>query len=188
MNEQIELINKILSGDGRAFEKLVTKYQRLVSHIVFRMIKDGGDQEDVCQEVFVKVYKSLKSFRGDSKLSTWIGKIAYNRCVDYLSKKKIPLMDNDIESAADYITDEKSAPDVITERGEISQMLQAEIGNLPPLYRTVVTLYHLDELTYAEIGNIMKLPDGTVKSYLFRARRLLKERLVSKFDKEELWQ
>lgn len=188
MNEQIDLIEKILSGDDRAFGKLVVKYQRLVSHIVFRMIRDGGDQEDVCQEVFLKVYKSLKSFRGDSKLSTWIGKITYNRCVDYLNRKKIPLMDDDYESAAGYIPDENAAPDIMAEAGEISQMLQAEIGKLPPLYRAVVTFYHLDELTYAEIGDIMKLPDGTVKSYLFRARRLLKERLVSKFDKKELWQ
>ncbi len=188
MDGKLRLVERILAGETKAFEELVKDHQRLVGHVVFRIISDPGDREEICQEVFMKVYRNLSRFRGESKLSTWIAKIAYNRCYDYLSAKNLPLADDTFEDVVPNIPDKNSTPDQKTELKDISDRLKAEINNLPPQARTIITLYHLDELSYAEIGKIMNLPEGTVKSHLFRSRQLLKRRLLSKYDREELWQ
>jgi len=183
------LIKKILAGNNKAFQSLIEEYQRLVSHIVFKMINKEEDKEDVCQDVFIKVYQNLSMFMFESKLSTWIGRIAYNTCINHLEKKKAPLF-NDLfpeEVTLDSFADNNINPDKFTEEKDISYRLQTEISNMPPQFRTILTLYHLDEMSYHEIGEIMGLPGGTVKSYLFRARKLLKERLISKYKQEELW-
>lgn len=138
----------------------------------------------------MKVYQNLSVFQFEAKLSTWIAKIAYNRCLDFLEKKRALLYDDfsfegnpvDNFSANDILPDESA------EKKDLSIRLQTEIEKMPVQYRTILTLYHLDEMSYAEISEIMQLPEGTVKSYLFRARRLLKEKLMSKYQKEELWQ
>lgn len=189
MHENRALVERVLAGDNYAFEKLIKKYQRLVTHIVFRMVPNRADREDLCQDVFLKVYKNLQKFRFDSKLSTWIGRIAYNGCLNYLEKKKVPLYDDITDETKEF---EQSAsadpgPDVLAENRNIGKLLNEEIEKLPVNYRTIVTLYHLDEMTYNEISDVMGLPEGTVKSYLFRARKLLKEALQSKYRAEELW-
>ena len=94
MHDNERLVRQILDGNELAFERLIRNFQRLVSHIVFRMIDNVSDREDICQDVFVKVYKNLKGFRFDSKLSTWIARIAYNRCINFLEKKKVVLYDD----------------------------------------------------------------------------------------------
>jgi len=181
-------IQKILTGDKDAFQWLVEEHQRLVSHIVFRMVSNREDREDTCQEVFLKVYQNLGNFRSESKLSTWIAKIAYNTCLNYLEKRKLPLLD-DLpfeEQSPESFLEYNQRPDKLTDEREMSALLQAEIEKMPAHFRTILTLYHLDEMSYAQIGEVMRLPAGTVKSYLFRARRLLKERLLAKYQPEDL--
>jgi RNA polymerase sigma factor (sigma-70 family) len=185
---KLRLVERILAGETRAFEELVRDHQRLVGHIVFRMISDPGDREDISQDVFMKVYRSLSRFRGDSKLSTWIATIAYHRCYDYLNSRKIQPVDDSFDDTIANIPDENSTPEQKIESNDISVLLKSEIEMLPPQARTIITLFHLDECSYEEIGKIMNLPEGTVKSHLFRSRRLLRKRLLSKYDKEELWQ
>ena len=192
-------IEKILSGDMAAFRDFVDEYQRLVCHVVFRMVLNESDREELSQEVFVKIYQNLGKFEFKSKLSTWIAKVAYNTCINYLKKKKIPLYDDLAEagfsspgeSAADpyieTVAGESRGQDDLMMTQELNQFLHAEINRLPVQYRTVLTLYHSDELSYKEIGEIVNLPEGTVKSYLFRARKLLKERMLEKYPAEELW-
>jgi len=188
MHEDRIFVERILDGDEYAFERLIRNYQRLVSHIVFRMVNNQTDREDICQDVFVKVYKNLKGFRFDSKLSTWIGRITYNGCINYLEKKKIPLYDDITDETKDFEQNPsyEPGPDKILEKKDISEMLKEEIEKLPTTYRAVITLYHLDEMSYNEISDIMKLPEGTVKSYLFRARKMLKDRLQPKCDFGEI--
>lgn len=150
----------------------------------------------------MKIYQNLGKFEFKSKLSTWIAKIAYNSCINYLKKKKVPLYDDLAEAetpaagessgerAAGYIDSvagDMPAQDEMMMIQELSQFLHEEINQLPVQYRTILTLYHLDELSYKEIEEITNLPEGTVKSYLFRARKLLKERLLEKYPAEELW-
>ncbi len=188
MKNQKVLVKKILAGNTKEFKTLIEQYQRLVSHIVFRMISKEADREDICQDVFIQVFQSLGNFKFESKLSTWIARIAYNRCINYLEKKKTPLFDD--LSLAEESTETQSgdsfAPDTYTEHQDRSSRLQLEIDQLPVQFRTILTLYHLDEMKYHEISEILELPEGTVKSYLFRARKLLKQKLLVKYEAEEL--
>ena len=180
------LIKRLLAGDKELFRIIVEEHQRLVSHIVFRMVYNQADRADLCQDIFLKVYKNLSQFQFGSKLSSWIAKIAYNACLDFLKKYKSQLQKVvSLETVAEVnLTGEGTSPDEFTHRGEISHYLQKEIQKMSPNYRTVLTLYHLEDMSYAEISKIMQIPEGTVKSHLFRARKLLKERLMSKYQKE----
>ncbi len=189
MHENRALVERILAGDQYAFERLIKKYQKLVSHIVFRMVKNETDREDICQDVFIRVYRNLEKFRFESKLSTWIGRIAYNGCINYLEKKKVPLYDDitDEERKFEENIADQPGPDELAAESDISEKLKNMIAELPLKYRTIVTLYHLDELSYEEIGSVMNMPEGTVKSYLFRARKLLKEKLEKRYKGEDLW-
>ncbi len=183
------LIDEILSGNKAAFRKLIEQNQRLVSHIIFRMVGDRQDREDLCQEVFVRVYRNLPNFRREAKLSTWIARIAYNIGLSFVEKKNIPLVD---ETALEYEDTDSdiplvATPDVITEQKVISGLVRNEINRLPVYYKTALTLYHLDGMSYNEITDIMKVPEGTIKSYIFRGRKLLKERLLARYSREDLW-
>lgn len=182
------LVEQIRAGNNRAFRTFIERYQKLVAHIVFRMVPNTADREDLCQDVFLKVYQNLDRFRFDAKMSTWIGRIAYNTCVNYLRKGKVPLFDDRSPETAsiENISGDGMFPDRLAGEKDMASRLQAEMERLDAPYRTILTLYHIDGMTYAEIGKIMGLPDGTVKSYLFRARKRLKERLMAKYEREEL--
>ena len=150
------LIERILAGETDAFECIIRDYGRLVNHIVYRMIPNITDREDICQDVFVKVYQNLSSFRSDAKLSTWIGRITTNRCLDFLGKKSLPLADEAFDKATESAIDNEQRADDKAEMAEISVLLKNEINKLPTVYKTIITLYHLDENNYAEIGKILK--------------------------------
>lgn len=188
LKEDRILVREVLDGHGEAFGDLIKRYRRLVSHIVYRMILNAEDRNDICQDVFIKAYRSLSRFRFEAKLSTWISRIAYNTCLNHLQKKREELLDECLLEAEsiDSMPADNAGPDAILAARDISQRLRAEIEQMPIAYRTVLTLYHLEEMTYAEIGDVMDLPEGTVKSYLFRARRHLKERLISRYSEEDL--
>jgi RNA polymerase sigma factor (sigma-70 family) len=187
-------IESVLNGNLNAFKAIINDYERLVGHVVFKLVSNHADQEEVCQDVFIKVYQNLSTFKFNSKLSTWIAKIAYNTCLNHLEKKKIQLYD-DLDSGSDAqeagfsenISGDGLLPDELVMNKETGAYLKSEIARLPKQYGTILALYHLDELSYEEIGEIMKMPLGTVKNYLFRARQILKERLLSKYRLEE-WQ
>jgi RNA polymerase sigma-70 factor (ECF subfamily) len=192
------LIEEILSGKTESFRMLVERYQRLVVHVVFRLIPNPADREEICQEIFIKVYQHLATFKYDAKMSTWIGRIAFNTSMNHLRKEKMTLFDDshistDQESDrphgqyTDGLQVDQIRPDVFAENEEIYQKLQDCIGRLPAPYRLIITLFHLDELSYQEIGVITGLPEGTIKSHLFRGRRLLKEQLMAEFKGEEIW-
>lgn len=202
MQTERERVQKILNGDTGAFQSFVEDYQRLVCHIVFRMVSNEADREELCQDVFMKIYQNIGKFEFKSKLSTWIASIAYHTCINYLKKKKVPLYDDlseaeqlagkSISSAygesfAESVRGDTPQPDELMITQDINRYLRAEINGLPVQYRTILTLYHLDGMSYKEIGEIMNLPEGTVKSYLFRARKRLKERMLEKYPAEELW-
>jgi RNA polymerase sigma factor (sigma-70 family) len=180
-------IRAVLNGDARAFAKLVDQHKRLVSHIVFRLIPAESDREDLCQDVFLKVYQNLDGFHFNAKLSTWIARIAYNTCLNFLDKKRESLYEDlaPVGETLDSLPVDNDRPDTITEQRQQAVRLCEEIDQLPVQYGLILSLYHLQDMSYAEIGRILSMPDGTVKSYLFRARRLLKERLVSRATEEK---
>jgi len=184
------LIQQILDGQVDEFQQIIVNYQKLVWHLVAKIVKSESDREDVCQDVFVKVYKNLRSFKFESKLSTWIGRIAYNSSVNFIQKKKPELYEDLAPEGVtlDSLANNLQNPENYADEQNVSEILKNEIMNLPIQYKTIVTLYHLDEMNYSEIAKITKLPIGTVKSHLFRARKLLKDRLELKYTKEDLCQ
>lgn len=181
-------IEQVLAGNPKAFKQLVDDYQRLVGQIVFRMIPYEAEREDLCQDVFLKVYENLGRFERKSKLSTWIARITYNTCLNYLEKKRAVLYDDYSPEGMtlDDCEGHHSTPSQFTESRQAAVRVCEEIDQLPVIQGTILSLYHLQEMTYAEIGDILSLPEGTVKSYLFRARKQLKERMQNRFRKEDL--
>ena len=182
--DDTELINQILNGNMNAFTFLVSRYQKLVVHITGRLIQRQDELEDVCQEVFLKVYQNLGKYRNECKLSTWIATIAYNTSINYLRKfKKGDEVNPDDSAALRNLSDFNSGD---YEKTDLHRYIREQIENLPVQYRTVLTLYHLEEFSYQEIEQITGMPEGTVKSYLFRAKALLKEKLKFVVDNNSL--
>ncbi|WP_380935310.1 RNA polymerase sigma factor [Sphingobacterium bambusae] len=174
MFNEKEVVLKIQRGELRAFTLLVKQYERLVFHVVQRLTLNQADAEDICQDVFLKVHSSLHTFAFQSKLSTWIARIAYLTTIDYLrkyQKMKISELTDDLGDF--YFTN--VTPEKLLDEKDVAHYVHKLIDQLPLHYRTVLTLYHLDEFTYPEIEQITGMPQGTIKSYLFRARKLLKE-------------
>lgn len=176
--EDSELVQQVINGNNNAFRFLVSKHQRLVLHVVGRIVQQQDQAEDVCQDVFIKVFKRLKSFRGESKLSTWIATIAYNTAITHIRKLKrrseLSFEDESKLIAADKGTGPNQK---MLEKEEAQKYLLKLIETLPVHYRTVLTLYHLEEFSYKEIAEITGMPEGTIKSYLNRARALLKGKI-----------
>ena len=183
MNDS-ELISQILSGNMNAFTFLVNRYQKLVVHITGRLIQRHDELEDVCQEVFMKVYQNLAKYRNECKLSTWIATIAYNTSINYLRKfKKGDEVNPDDSAALRNLTEYRSDE---FEKTDLHRYIRDQIELLPVQYRTVITLFHLEEFSYQEIEQITGMPEGTIKSYLFRAKALLKEKLKFVVDGNSL--
>jgi RNA polymerase sigma factor (sigma-70 family) len=171
------LVSRVLSGDMQAFRALIKMHERLVAHMVGRLVKLEEDREELCQDVFMKVYEKLGEFNFQSKLSTWIGTIAYRQAINHLRKRKIEITDFPPE-ISEIETDEVAEQD-------LEQYILKLIDGLPVQYKLVLTLFHLQQKNYAEIAEITGMPDGTVKNYLFRARQLLKEKAKKYLGSEE---
>jgi len=190
------LVERVLRGDTNTFNTIIKNTQGLVTQIIFKMIPGAEDRKDLAQDVYLKTFKKLESFKFQSKLSTWIGQIAYNTCINHLEKKKLTLIENnndDSESDDETleIMNNKTNPlinetEKIIFKKELSEILKKEIDKLSPVYRTLITLYHNEELNYSEIAEITELPEGTVKNYLFRARKTLRNNLLLTYKKEAL--
>lgn len=178
-----ELIRQVLAGDRQAFTALIRQYRGLVSQITYRMIPQAEDRRDITQDVFVKVYQQLAHFRQEAKLSTWIGRITYHACLHHLQKKKALLLDDFYRPADDEIdsadvADDASLPDEALFQHMLEEHLQRAIDQLPAIQRTLITLFHLEEISLNELSVIVNMPLGTVKSHLFRARKSLRQYLL----------
>ncbi len=166
-----------------AYKKLMKKYHDAIFNFVYRMVHDREQVEDLTQEAFIKAFNSLKSFNEEYAFSTWLYKIATNNCIDYIRKKKLQSysIDKPIEAAdSDYmyeIADESSEADMEIIRDQRATLLHEAIERLPEKYRRVIQLRHAEEKSYEEIAKLLKLPIGTVKAHIFRARELLYKQL-----------
>jgi RNA polymerase sigma-70 factor, ECF subfamily len=188
------LVKSVLSGDNHAFSTIIKNTEGLVAQIIYKLVDNHEDRRDLAQDVYLKVYSNLNGFKFNSKLSTWIAQIAYNTCLTHLEKKKLVLTDG-LSGSDDParenphnlhpVSNDLSIETVISQR-QRDLIVQAEIERLPPLFKTLVTLFHNEQLSYDEISIITGLPAGTLKSYLFRARRQLKTNLLQRYKKDEL--
>lgn len=177
MYQDHELIAKIVAGNLHVFRQLVTTHERLVKHMVQRIIKDEDDQKDVCQEVFIKVYKNIKHFKQESKLSTWIAQIAYTTSLDYLKKNKLRERLSEQEKDVYRTNQPIGHPENELNKKELRTFILKSMDQLPTNYKLMVQLFHLDGYSDQEIVNMTGLTEGAVKSNLFRARKILKEKL-----------
>jgi RNA polymerase sigma factor (sigma-70 family) len=184
--EDLKLINLALDGDQSAYVRLMKKYKSTINHVLFRVVQDPDEVEDITQEVFINAFKSLKSFKKEYSFFSWIYKIALNKGIDYLRKKKIQTLslDKPIESdESDYryeVPDSTYEPDKSIIAKERAIFIQQAIDKLPAKYRKVIIMRHQEEKDYGEIAKELKLPIGTVKVHIFRARELLNKYLRNK--------
>jgi RNA polymerase sigma factor (sigma-70 family) len=179
------LVDRVLNGDNAAFASIIKNTEGLVAQIVFKMINNPDDRKDIAQDIYLKAYKNLPGFKFQSKLSTWIAQVSYNTCLDHLRKKKMifPGTLNEENEMNDPASNDTF---ILIRQRELSTILKTGIEQLPPVYKTLITLYHNEELSYEEIVQITGLPEGTVKSYLFRARKALKNSLLLSYKKEDI--
>jgi len=179
-----QLVERAQAGDKRAFELLVIKYQRKVERLLSRLIRDHAEIEDVTQEAFIKAYRALANFRGDSAFYTWLYRIAVNTAKNYLMSqgRRAPTStEYDAEEAEGF--EEASGlrdiatPDAQLMSKQIAQIVNATIDKLPEELKTAITLREIDGMSYEEIAQIMDCPIGTVRSRIFRAREAVAEQL-----------
>jgi RNA polymerase sigma-70 factor (ECF subfamily) len=184
------LLRRLRERDERAFKEMVEAYQDRVFNLLFRMIGKREEAEDLAQEVFVTVFKSIDQFRGESKLSTWLYRVAANHCknrIKYLARR-YDRSTGELDEAAERAAAAQGgapvgagridAPDRAFEGAETERIVQRAIAELDEDHRLVVVLRDIEELAYEEICEITGLPEGTVKSRLHRARLALKEKLA----------
>lgn len=168
------LVAAAQNGRSEAFGILVERYDRAVYTLCLRTMRDAEEARDCTQEAFFKAFRSLRTFKPGAKFSTWIFSIAYHACCDRLGRRKRRSGDELPDRA-----DPSSGPAAVAERNDESRALHAAIAALPEKYRTAITLYHLQGRQYEEIARVLDLPIGTVKTHLFRAKELLRKRLVN---------
>jgi RNA polymerase sigma-70 factor, ECF subfamily len=170
------LVQRVLSGETRAFDLLVRRYQGKIIAAVGRLVRDRTECEDLAQETFLRAYRALGSFRGDSSFYTWLFKIALNTARNFLSGKQTKVSIADLETEiADQVQDpallrDRATPEREMLRHEIERTVLASVDALPDDIRTALTLREVDGLSYEEIAKVMDCPIGTVRSRIFRAR------------------
>lgn len=179
-----ELVARVQNGDKQAFDLLVLKYQRKIMRLLSRMIRDPAETEDVAQEAFIKAYRALPQFRGDSAFYTWLYRIAINTARNWLAtNKRRPQSSSSFESEEGETFDETenltdhSTPESELASREIAQTVNKAIEDLPEELRSAIVMREIDGMTYEDIAQSMNCPIGTVRSRIFRAREAIATRL-----------
>ena len=178
-----EIIEKIKHGAIELFEIIVTRYQRKLVNYIYRMISDFESSMELSQEVFIKVYSSLDKYNPSYKFTTWVHRIASNATIDWMRKKKIDAYsldtnDNeDIPSLSHQVPSKELSPLQNLEMGQLQRRIEKAIDELPYIYKQLIVLRHINELSYEEIAEAVELPLGTVKNRIFRGREMLKAKL-----------
>jgi RNA polymerase sigma-70 factor (ECF subfamily) len=179
-----ELVERAQKGDKRAFELLVLKYQRKLARLLSRMVRDPGEIEDITQESFIKAYRALPQFRGESAFYTWLYRIAVNTAKNYLvarGRRAPTTTVLDSEEAENMegseLLHDISTPDAELQTKQIAQAVNEAVDSLPEELRTAITLREIEGMSYEEIAQMMDCPIGTVRSRIFRAREAIAEKI-----------
>jgi RNA polymerase sigma-70 factor, ECF subfamily len=179
-----QLVARAQRGDKRAFELLVEKYQRKLARLLSRFVRDPAEVEDVTQEAFIKAYRALPGFRGDSAFYTWLYRIGINTAKNYLIalRRRAPTSNEVGAEEAEGYDDAEQLRDIDTPESqllskEIAETMNATIADLPEELRTAIQLREIEGMSYEDIAQIMNCPIGTVRSRIFRAREAIAEKL-----------
>ncbi len=189
-SEEKKLLRYAIKGDVESFEKLIERYQSKAYNIALRMIGNEEDAKDVIQDAFIKIYRSLHKFRGDSSFYTWIYRIVTNTCYDFIKKQNkrnnntisLTNYQNSLEGEVEDIKDERHQPDIIMDSKEDSTHILDCLHRLSYDHKTVIILRDIQGFSYDEIAQILNCSEGTVKSRINRARISLKEIIVSTME------
>jgi RNA polymerase sigma-70 factor (ECF subfamily) len=178
-----DIIIEVQKGKTENFSMLVDMYKNKVFALAYKFTNDYNEAQDLSQEIFIKVFKHIHGFRFECSFSTWIYKIATNKCIDYRRKNKIGALSFNEEYNNKITLDNESksvdkSPEEIIITDEGHREVHKIIHDLPDIYKTVVVMYHINESSYKEIAQTLDIPEKTVETRLYRARRLLKERLI----------
>jgi RNA polymerase sigma-70 factor (ECF subfamily) len=183
------LVERVQSGDKRAFDVLVSKYQRRLMRLVSRLVHDPAEAEDVVQETFIKAYRALRHFRGDSAFYTWLYRIGINTAKNFLvtqGRRTPTSTDADAEQAEAFDDGDNlrdiNTPESMLASKQIAETVNAAMDLLPLELRTAIVLREIEGLSYEEISDIMACPIGTVRSRIFRAREVIAEKLRPLLD------
>jgi RNA polymerase sigma-70 factor (ECF subfamily) len=191
-----QLVERAQRGDKQAFDLLVSKYQRKLGRLLSRFIRDPAEVEDVAQEAFIKAYRALPSFRGDSAFYTWLYRIGINTAKNYLvalGRRAPTVTEFDSDEAEGFEDGDQlrdiNTPESVLMSKEIGSTVNAAMEDLPEDLRTAITLREIEGLSYEEIASIMNCPIGTVRSRIFRAREAIAARLRPLLDtrKDRRW-
>lgn len=177
-----QLVQRSQRGDLRAFDLLVLKYQGRIAALVGRYVSDAGEVEDVTQEAFIKAYRALAKFRGDSAFYTWLYRIAANAAKNHLvAKGRRPGADATIEDAEGFdeggLLSESASPEALAMGEELADVVESALKELPDELKAALTLREFDGLSYDEIADVLECPVGTVRSRIFRAREAIDQRV-----------
>ncbi|MGH7483938.1 MAG: sigma-70 family RNA polymerase sigma factor [Longimicrobiales bacterium] len=181
------MIARAREGSERAYRELIRRYERPVFSLIYRIVRDREKAEDLAQDTFIKVLNAIDRYNPEYKFSSWIFKIAHNTALDDVRRKEIPTLSldgsphitNEEEAAAraPVVASHEPSPDALVEQNWLGGEIEAAIATLREDYRTAIVLRHVDDLPYEEIAQIMDVPLGTVKTYIHRGRKELRERL-----------
>lgn len=183
-----QLVERVQKGDKRAFDLLVIKYQHKILAIISRFVRDNAEVHDVAQEAFIKAYRALGNFRGDSAFYTWLYRIAINTAKNHLvsRSRRPPASDVEMEDAEFYsggdILKDQATPENLYFRDELQSVVNSTIDGLPEDLKTAVTLREFEGLSYEEIAEVMDCPMGTVRSRIFRAREAIDKQVQILMD------
>jgi RNA polymerase sigma-70 factor, ECF subfamily len=180
--DDAQLLWRLWRGDESAFAELVEQYKEMVLNLAARMTGNPDNAEDMAQEVFLRVWKAVPKFRGECKLSTWIYRITINLCVaekkTARSRSAFVAVDDPANSGIPQLRTESD--NIYAEEVVLKERLVPLLAQMPDYYRTAISLYYLKDMSYQEIADIMSVPIGTVKSYLFRGKAWLRDRLLGR--------
>ncbi|MFA7573714.1 MAG: sigma-70 family RNA polymerase sigma factor [Lutispora sp.] len=181
-----ELIELIINGKTELFSELINRYQNKVYSTAYSYTRDYEEAKDLTQEIFIKIYNNLTGFQNKSQFSTYLYRVAVNRCIDWTRKKRpktisiLLCQDDEKADIYDFVADYESNPEEILLRRENSDLIRQEVNKLPEIYSTVMIMYYFQDFSPQEISDILKVPRKTIDTRLFRARNLIKKKLTRK--------
>jgi RNA polymerase sigma factor (sigma-70 family) len=187
-----ELVELAQEGSRPAFASLIERHKGSIFSMALRVVGNREDAEEAAQDAFVRAFRALSKFRRDAKFGTWLYRIAMNVCLTKARQSRLDVTsidasaEDDVDSAPLQIPDHGDNPDRLVERSEFKDRVQNMIASLPPKYSAVLTMYHMQDLSYEEMSETLDLPIGTVKAHLFRARGALKKLAITAFEPQEL--
>lgn len=185
-----EIINAVRAGESRRFGALVDRHKDRAMTLAYRLVGEKSEAEELVQDSFLRAFRSLGTFRGDAKFSTWFYRILYNVCMTRVRRRRdisVRIDGEDPSGEADAWAD--PAPDMLErmESDEIREILLEEMLRLPEAFRAALTLFYVQELKYEEMTEVLRVPVGTVKTHLSRGRALLRERVLERMKDEVNW-